>query len=718
MIDITLLSHLGLGLVSLAVTGVLLFGDLSIVTRPWPRRTVIVFGCAWVAFLTAEFWILFPYSYVHFGDEGAQSFPYYLHLSRHGTNGRFDHNALGGTDAYALFSSGYQLLSFQRFLFDLFPSWAALGLHKVIGTSIAFASAYLLARRATGVPRELAAGIAATYTLSFQYMINVTLAHGFGHALMALGILVLCYRQQSPRYLLEGTVVALLIAVELLPVQGGLAFYPALAISACVSGAWKYVRFWAMVFVLVVLHIINWADTLYAMLTFGVLSSRVRIFAPNVDLSLQLEIAKALVPLLVTGASLVAAMGHPRARNRILVLLATPLLAAYALDCVPWNRISLEFAEGINFSYIFYALVPLSVMAAGFAGAALGGTSAGAAGAMLPRLSLQRGAIALLLAFPAGLAVHYKINNGLYWLGYAAQSNFVSVPNLLNPAWRSADATRVVAVPQQFSDNNLLPYGFEAAGGYFMLFDWRKAAYWQAMGQTSRSGRLSLKGPERHCPGVQDLSALGDPALMRVANVRYIVSFLPLVGGGTQQVSGPSAADFRPSCEIPAAEKIRRYLRNRFNPNSIYVYDLGDVVPRIFFARQAVVVPGVPGDDEYWHAVRRVGLNRGAVFEADTALGFEPGYAEASVVNWRRTSDGFEIDVQAPQGGLLIVNLSYLPYWKAAADGTALRIVPATGIHMAMAVPPKAAKVVLNYERWLPSDTVRSFFASVSTARN
>ncbi|MGE5505892.1 MAG: hypothetical protein ACM31L_15840 [Actinomycetota bacterium] len=691
-------------LARIALVSVLLLGTVSLMPRrraglfaaEVEARTILLLGIAWVLAVTLEFWILGPASFVNFGDEGAQALPYYIHLAEHAPPGRYDFRVMGGVDALAIFSSGYQLASIERLLFAWLSPWLATAVHKVAAEGLALAGAYLLARAAAPVNRPAALGIAAVYTLATQYVIEVTLAHGFGYHVQALAVLVLCYRTQARTYLLEAAAMAVAVAVSILPVQGGMGFYTAVGLTALLGGAWRRPRFYAALALMLPLHVLNWAGIMAAMAGIAPLTSRVQLFAPPLDIGGELTLSQLLVPAVAIAVSLGIAVfrRQPASIARQAALLLGPALVAVVLDTAPWDRIGLGFVKGVNPSYVLFAWLPLAVVS--LAEAVAGLKPALERGAPAARLL----AAALCCGLPLGLAAHYKVYNGLYWLGFGGHSALHGIPNLVRPTWLPDEPVRAVAVAHHLSDNNLLAYGIETAGGYFMLFDARKNAFWQQAGRVMAAGRLGLKVPERSCPGVQKLADLGNARLLRIANIRYLVSTLPVEGAGLTQVSGPDPAKFRPSCTMAAGEKLASYWRRLLAPEDAYVYDLGAAVPRVYFAR-SVAQPQRFGTPEYWRAVEEVGEAQGIVPETGAELNGASA-ATARVTKASVAGDGMEIEVDAPAGGVLVINSSWLPFFRATADGVPVTLVPVNGVQMAAALPAGARSVKVEYVRRLP----------------
>jgi hypothetical protein len=56
------------------------------------------------------------------------------------------------------------------------------------------------------------------------------------------------------------------------------------------------------------------------------------------------------------------------------------------------------------------------------------------------------------------------------------------------------------------------------------------------------------------------------------------------------------------------------------------------------------------------------------------------------------------------RGGIVVLNVAHLPFWRARVDGVETTLAPVNGIHMALRVPPGAARVEIRYERPLLRD--------------
>lgn len=672
-------------------------------------------GAAWVALFTIEFWIAGPFSYIYFGDEGAQAFPYYIYLNKYYEEGsRFLFDVMGGVDAYALFSSGFELLSQEQLLFALLPPWLAVAADKVLTTGLALLCAYLLARRVAPVSREAALLIAILYSICHVGLVLKTLAHNFGYPLMPLGILVFCFPRKDGYRAAEVALVGALLATNVLPVQGGLAFYTALAAAAVVSGAWRRPGFYGAVAYLAAIHLVVWGDTLYAFATMGVLSSRVLEFAPTLgasSLRLFFESGESALGTVLVGLLAAVVVFKDRvAGAKILFLFLFPFAFAIGLDAVPFGALGAGFLDGLNFEYVFDARYPLlpAILAIGFT--AFGNRET--PGFKPPADWSTKVLVSTVAALIVGTLAFYKAQNLAYWLGFGAVSNLVDVPNLRDRDWMANGNHRTTVVPERFTDNNLLAFGIPTFGGYFQIFPLPKAQFWQAAGGiVSRSGRLAMNFTTRgSCFDPPVLDALADPDFLRIANVRYIASRVPVVHREEARlVSGPDPANFRSFCGMPILEKVSLFVRQRVSPPEMFIYDLGKTVPTVYPAERVVISDHAYDTPGFWAEVKKVGPDSGLVVAADTPAA-DRGRLRAArsleVKDWVRKRDALEVAVEAPDGGVLGINLPHLPYWQATVDGKTAEILPANGIHMAIPVEPGASTVHIRYDRWLPSDPI------------
>jgi hypothetical protein len=115
-------------------------------------------------------------------------------------------------------------------------------------------------------------------------------------------------------------------------------------------------------------------------------------------------------------------------------------------------------------------------------------------------------------------------------------------------------------------------------------------------------------------------------------------------------------------------------------------------------------VDRVATDDEALaHALANADF-RLSVAVADPGGALRGGAQSGSVATVRPRSNGFDVAVATPTGGALTSSVSWAPGWRATADGRELPVLCANSGFLAVALPPGATTVQLDYRpagwRW------------------
>jgi hypothetical protein len=176
---------------------------------------------------------------------------------------------------------------------------------------------------------------------------------------------------------------------------------------------------------------------------------------------------------------------------------------------------------------------------------------------------------------------------------------------------------------------------------------------------------------------------------LRLGNVGYLVSVLPLTGEGIEQVSGPKDGQTPPRRDEPMLAKIKGFLKLLADPGEVYVYKIANPLPRVWLA------DGLSKAESYEDRLT-LALARKAVL-ADPAL--MPSPMSGKLLYIKAVKDGYDIEVEAPEGGTLLVNVPFNRYWQAESEGKSLSIAPANDLHLAIGLPPGARKITLRYRR-------------------
>jgi len=688
--------------------------------KPFPeftRRRVWIFGGLWVLFITVEFWVLGPFSFVHHGDEGEVIIPLYTYLSRWHDGGRLAHGVLGDTDAYSMLAGSMTKIAPGVLLLDILPIWAALGIHKIVLSGTGFMGAYLLARRGGGADRQMATAIAASFVVAHNYLLTATLTMGFlSFAVYPLAVYIFVFRLHKKNYFSGVTITSALIALGVAPTNSGLGLGFALLATWAFTGFRRAGRFTVAIAILLVAVFANWHEKLFAFLQMAPFSYRgtIRDLTPDLPEFFLRAFAfyragtPEAVPLVILSLAILWLNYRKRFWLSLGMIIAV-MLSSSILAVVPWREMPIAFLSGVRFTYVNQALPVLLVLTASWA-AASGGSKLTFGQCKNPMLP------ALFFAFAIGQAASLKVFHLAQWVGMGGQSIYFSYNNLSNPTWAPKRLFRTVTVPYRLSSDIVSNYGLESFDGFINLPLANKSLFWEHTMFLSRlgvgAGHLDLTNHSAMdylcCKSYSARKILNIDAL-RVGNTEFVISTLPFTGGGLIQVSGPKGDIVPPRRNDPMVVKIMASVSRLFHPINAYVYKIPEPLPRAFVAKKiSHTTDRAPNKDDYAHLVS-MALKHYAVVspqDADVLGGLSARLPKGRVLSTTKAFEGYNIDVEMPQGGVLIVNTPWVPYWRASSAGKILQVVEANAIHSAIKVPVGANRIEFRYARPMLRDYV------------
>ena len=197
--------------------------------------------------------------------------------------------------------------------------------------------------------------------------------------------------------------------------------------------------------------------------------------------------------------------------------------------------------------------------------------------------------------------------------------------------------------------------------------------------------------------------------LLGIANVRFLLSGLPLEGGALKPVVVPTPeeqAKRRPEHFKSQADFLKFRLKRIFDPGKLYIYELPRFLPRVFAATGVEAEDANAGSAARHDRISKVAFDRIVVVSGNH---IEPlrGLGTVKSLRHRKVTDGFEITLDAPDGGIVVINNFYVPFWEAiAGNGRKLEIVPANAVQMSVGVPPGTKTIRVRYRRPMLRDTV------------
>lgn len=163
------------------------------------------------------------------------------------------------------------------------------------------------------------------------------------------------------------------------------------------------------------------------------------------------------------------------------------------------------------------------------------------------------------------------------------------------------------------------------------------------------------------------------PRLAQRVGVEYAVSYGPLVQPGL----------------------------NRITEGEIQVYTFANSAPRAFIASDYVVIRDEKDRLRY---LRRSPLDwRRVVLEEAPRIEKRPGDDAGQAIIIRYENEEVVVELEGHRGGLLVLNDTYYPGWRAFVDGEERPILQANHAFRAVAIQPGARRVHFRFD----SDSVR-----------
>ncbi|WP_173979424.1 DUF6044 family protein [Magnetospirillum sp. UT-4] len=684
------------------------------------RREIVVVAalCLWSA---AFFLILGESSFVLSRNEAAGAV---AQLLAH----RWEANATSFWASYA--SAGNDVLAMgkapwlARLLFAHVPGWVAYVALHLLQNAAAVAGTYLLARHPLGLGRTgatfAAVSVGAAVSLAGLYLGAVHLI-----PLLIVAMRMPVERPRSPLAWAVAMVVTGLYAH--LCVVNYLFVFPAAFAVLWFAVAERLAdwRRWIPVLVLCLLmHLLRWQDVLALAYTVP-LSDRVD--KPMFDTTLwqalvegvQFTIAACLHP-----GNAVVVLPYPYITVHKILVVMIAVLVWFAPRTGALRR-SLALGAAV---LAVQAVLPFAAKAAGTVVAAANTFSANklvefflfpaalAAGAIVDGMAGRWGRVARWA--PAALLAATTLGNGAYathqWLTQGSWRHIFGSPVIAALAERvhaSGEPARVASF--RMYDDYVQAYGLDSVGGYHVMVPNRFFKFWLSMSAAEMEADPSLRtmhsdgatfyfgvvGAQRDDQAERRFGERYNLAMLSLMNMRYVLSRDRLTDPEFRQLelSDPK----RPWSDLSAREKLAINARaNLSGRTHLYVYENTRALPRFFLAQALVPVASADeinarlSTEPLETLSRQIYVARG---DLPPGAGMRQFTGTGTVTPVAVGGDRVELDVALDGPALLFASNAHSPFWRCAADGAEIPVLPGHGAFWAMELPASAGRVSCAY---------------------
>jgi hypothetical protein len=451
----------------------------------------------------------------------------------------------------------------------------------------------------------------------------------------------------------------------------------------------------------------NYAETIYAFLLLLPYSARGSTLVSNSSLWSQIDWLMGpifrynhpgplfLIPLIIT-----LSIGIIY-KSRITIYAAfTSIILAFSssvLIHISWDQIGLDFLNTYRWywEYIALSVVILAVASCSevFRRASKGDR-------------LYHFVTATIISLAVAMTGVFKIETLLQTLTRGNLEYLTKIPNLLMPTWQKDFDARVVSLPGLIDVNSIVNYGFETYDGASTLVLSNLYNFWNQV--TLDGPKISreelgfgLNSSFIQCFKPLNIDLIADINMLRLAGVGYLFSYCPLFSAHLEQIDGPTADRQRPS--------LKNFLHT---PDPVRVYEIKNSLPRAWWANRVVYQPEIDSGVVFTEKFKSYALSGAAIVNSLDLIGHELHSIKVPV-EMRRTKNSIMV-LTYGQGGVLLLNQSWLPWWSAETNtGKVLKPYKANLIHMAFLIPDGTDSIVLRYQRPLFFNSLENFFCQL-----
>jgi hypothetical protein len=297
------------------------------------------------------------------------------------------------------------------------------------------------------------------------------------------------------------------------------------------------------------------------------------------------------------------------------------------------------------------------------------------------------------------------------------QSILGAYENLEKREWAPSELFRVVSVPYRLEPNTVAAYGLETFDGLLNVVPASRSLFWRDAFPAPNPAIFVGYNYITHqnaldflCCTSYPLDRIAPLDTLRLANVGFLLSLMPIDSPDLTQVSGPDDRRVPPRRGDSVDVRLKGLAAMLLGKVDVYVYRVPDPLPRAHMATRIETAQAAPGSAAI-AAVAQLAVSGAAVVVPEAAAGLHPddGAKVSAVVE---IPDGYAITVSAPQGGVLLLNQLWRPYWQVLVDGVMVAPpVEANLIEMAVDLPAGASQVEFLYKPPLLRQTVLGMLA-------
>ena len=676
--------------------------DFQIVTR----KGVLLFFAVWGTIVVAEYFVLGPYSFVE-RSSGSGNAAFQNFLANRHSSGVFSHQFAGGQDL-GIVLPGLDIFRIDRFVSNFAPIWLSILAHKIMVFIIGFWGVYLLSFHFSQGNKLTSCVVAAIYPLSHLYLQHFSIEFGTGFAVIPLAVYVNVVRSNSQRYYLNLFMVGILVAMA-----EPMKVFPALLVATVgmviLCHQLSFVRIGIGFLVFVIMSVLNWHEVLLSLFQYSHLTTRgagaqfdsISLFDSFASVPL-LFISYWVPTLALVCGILILGLNRDPFFKRVIIVAVVFVFAFLLADAFPWQWIGMPFLNRVEHLYMRMALGALSLPVLAY--------SVARSPIIMKNSAVYRSVSVntnlVILAFAVSLMLWQKGFVAANLIAFGGQNNMFGFKELESNDWKPNNDFRVVTLFDTPHPNVTAGfYGIESYDGSIQLNPSAWNSYWQTIRREKiRPVRAATRTSidRKYWNGNQfEIDKFLRLRLLGISNVRYLLSSLPLKSDLLEIVRVVLPGD---RIQIPQSNFANKldYLKFRisriFDPGKHFIYKLRESLPRVFPARDLIRVQQNMDLKHIHSLIETKAYSRTAIVNENDANRIRVS-DKLLVKNYSKLDDGYDVNLSAPDGGLLVINNVLTPFWHVLVDGHKVEAIQANAIHFAIPIHPGAEFVSVRYRR-------------------
>lgn len=672
----------------------------------------------WSIFFLSKFFILGPYSPIHYYDNADIGLSRILFEKNSHLGGEYMHGILGGQDYYSTQLFGGQIISLEKILFSNLPLWIALLIHKTLLLLVGFMGTYLLFFKAYKFEKIDVIFLASFISVFNPYTVYSTIHQGLSFSSIPLAIYILLYSTQDKFYFLKVFCLALLISISTAPVHSFLAILGGIIMSIFLKKPENFKKYLFGILILLFVIIANWHESIFAMYELGSSSNRVysaQNYFPILGsigwliektelcfVSCNIQYSPAAILFLICFFLLI----FLKKFKYLFILLISNYLPNIGIILI--NLLNINILKSLNlFNYSFYISIPIAYYILTMK-------------KEIPNNLILKKASLVFLFFSINYLIYY---NFFYFkkIFYENQNKITSINNLINKDWEPKNKLYRIASTDPwnyFHPNFMWAYGIDTIDGYVNMVDIRFAKFWHnglKKNKISKDKRVYYSGAFTITDSLKnresiDLSEHIDLNLLKLVNTAYVASYTPLENSDLKLVSGEEGT--KNFVELKGDKRDINFYLNELSylskyikkPKDILIYEIPNSSDRFYFPRKMKIFNSKLDEFEKY---RFISEN----YEKNIIYSFkgQNNLAKGNIIKVEKIKNGYRVKLEVINKGLFVFNNFYSKYWKIYSDSKNLKSINLADIHVGVELKIGINEVEFIYDRPLLKDKVYEY---------